>query len=108
MLTMSVRLIATRRRTHVRRAFGCVLVACNMLPAVAAEPALPTASLDSEFFEKRIRPLLADNCYQCHGPKKQESGLALSTASGLRKGGDRGPPVTPADPDASLLIQAVR
>jgi len=61
-----------------------------------------------EFFEKRIRPLFAENCYQCHGPKKQESGLVLSTVGGLRKGGDRGTPLALGEPDSSLLIQAVR
>ena len=108
MPTMSVRL--NRHQTENSRAAGfwLALVACNMLSAAAVEPALPSAAADSEFFEKQIRPLLAENCYQCHGPKKQESGLALSTASGLRKGGDRGPSVSPGDPDASLLVQAVR
>src|SRR5438874_10568370 len=61
-----------------------------------------------EFFEKRIRPLLSENCYQCHGEKKQESGLALNSSAALRKGGDRGPPIAAGEPDQSLLIQAVR
>src|SRR5262245_13579993 len=76
--------------------------------AVADEPMPSTKAAGLEFFEKRIRPLLAENCYQCHGHKKQESGLVLSTAAGLRNGGDRGTPITSGDPDASLLIQAVR
>ncbi|HUS06662.1 MAG TPA: c-type cytochrome domain-containing protein, partial [Bryobacteraceae bacterium] len=32
---------------------------------------------DLEFFEKRVRPLLASQCYSCHGPDKQFSSLRL-------------------------------
>ncbi|HTM54144.1 MAG TPA: DUF1549 domain-containing protein, partial [Pirellulales bacterium] len=74
--------------------------------AAAEPPSREGAGL--ELFEKRIRPLLAEHCYQCHGPKKQESGLVLSTPSGLQKGGDRGTPIAPGEPENSLLIQAVR
>jgi mono/diheme cytochrome c family protein/cytochrome c553 len=61
-----------------------------------------------EFFEKRIRPLLADNCSQCHGPEKQRGGLVLTSRGGALKGGDRGPAVVPGKPDESRLIRAVR
>jgi hypothetical protein len=61
-----------------------------------------------EFFEKRIRPLLVENCYQCHSEKKQESGLALNSAAAIQKGGDRGAPLIENDPDNSLLIRAVQ
>ncbi len=27
------------------------------------------------FFEAKVRPLLAEKCYRCHGPKKQRSQL---------------------------------
>ena len=62
-----------------------------------------------EFFEKRIRPLLADNCYQCHGPDKQKSSLRLDSREGLLRGGASGMPLVVAgQPDKSLLIRAVR
>jgi cytochrome c553/transposase-like protein len=76
--------------------------------ATAAEPPASPPADGIEFFEKRIRPLLAEHCYQCHGPKKQESGLVLSTPDGLQNGGDRGSTIVPGDPDASVLVQAVR
>src|SRR5215831_5944055 len=60
-----------------------------------------------EFFESKIRPLLADNCFACHGPKMQMAGLNLSTAAGLLKGSEKGPVVIKGNPDASRLIQAV-
>src|SRR5262245_33696970 len=68
----------------------------------------PADSQAIEFFEARVRPILAGNCFTCHGPKKQKSGLRLDSASSLRKGGDSGPVVVPGDPDHSPLIEAIR
>src|SRR5437762_2170678 len=98
--------LATRRKVKRALCFGSFAWVISAALA-AAEPAAPTAD-GVEFFEKRIRPLLAENCHQCHGAKKQESGLALNSADGIRKGGDRGLAIAPGQPDASLLIQAVR
>jgi len=63
-----------------------------------------------EFFEKRIRPVLVEHCYECHSAtaKKIKGGLLLDSRAGIRQGGDTGPALTPGDPDTSLLIQAVR
>ena len=61
----------------------------------AAEPS--AAGLD--FFEKRIRPVLADLCYKCHsvGADKVKGGLLLDTRAGLLKGGDTGPAIVPGN-----------
>jgi hypothetical protein len=61
-----------------------------------------------EFFEKRIRPVLAEHCFGCHGPKKQKAGLRLDNASFAFKGSDSGPVLVKGHPDKSALIQAVR
>ncbi|TWT92414.1 DUF1553 domain-containing protein [Stieleria varia] len=61
-----------------------------------------------QWFEKHIRPTLVEHCIRCHGPKKQQAGLRLDHAAGLRSGGDTGPAVVPGDPDSSLLMQAIR
>lgn len=60
-----------------------------------------------EFFEKRIRPLLAERCYKCHGPKKQESELRLDRHSGILAGGQSGAAIVPGRAKSSLLIAAV-
>src|SRR6185369_13663010 len=61
------------------------------------------------FFETKIRPVLVENCYECHSTaKKQKGGLLLDTKGGWEKGGDTGPAITPGDPGKSLLIQAIR
>ncbi|MBI5800543.1 MAG: PSD1 domain-containing protein [Verrucomicrobia bacterium] len=60
------------------------------------------------FFEKRIRPLLAEHCHECHGGKKAKGGLRLDSRDGWAKGGDSGPAILPGKPDDSLLIKGVR
>ncbi len=60
------------------------------------------------FFESKVRPVLADNCYSCHGPKMQMAGLRLDTLAGLQKGSDKGAAIVPGEPDKSPLIQAIR
>lgn len=59
------------------------------------------------FFESRIRPLLIDRCYQCHGPDEASGRLRLDLKSGWERGGERGPAIVPGNPADSLLIRAV-
>ena len=60
-----------------------------------------------EFFESKVRPVLANNCYACH-TDSQMGGLRLDSADAVQKGGKSGPPIVPGKPDDSLLIQAIR
>ncbi len=61
-----------------------------------------------EFFEKQVRPVLVEHCYQCHGPDKTKGGLSLDSKAGTLRGGDTGAAIVPGDPEHSLLISAVR
>ncbi len=63
-----------------------------------------------EFFENKIRPVLADRCYSCHAAnaEKIKGGLRLDTRDELLKGGTTGPAIEPGKPERSLLIQAVK
>ncbi len=64
-----------------------------------------------EFFEKRIRPVLAERCYQCHSAEAKDikSGLLLDSAEGMRKGGVSGSPaIVPQNAEGSRLIEAIR
>jgi len=60
-------------------------------PPRAAE--LNTTKAGADFFEKQIRPILVQNCYQCHSgdSKKAKGGFVLDTREGLQKGGKSGP-----------------
>ncbi len=75
------------------------------LSALADEPS--TAGFN-ERFEKKVRPVLAERCWQCHGPQKTKGGLRLDSAEALAKGGDTGPSIVPGKPEESLLIEVVR
>jgi mono/diheme cytochrome c family protein len=63
-----------------------------------------------EFFERRIRPLLVEHCYECHsaGAKEIEGELLVDSRAGLRRGGYSGSAVMPGDPEQSLLVKAIR
>lgn len=62
-----------------------------------------------EFFETRIRPVLAQECYECHSESgKRKGGLLLDSRPGWQEGGDSGPVLVPGDPATSLLIQSIR
>ena len=70
--------------------------------------ALPLWSTEAtDFFENRVRPLLAAKCYACHA-QTATAGLRLDSREALLKGGGRGPALVPGDPEASLLLRAVR
>ncbi|HYT91692.1 MAG TPA: PSD1 and planctomycete cytochrome C domain-containing protein [Gemmataceae bacterium] len=62
-----------------------------------------------EFFEKKIRPVLAEHCYSCHShqAKKPRGGLLLDSRDALLKGGESGPAIVPGRPEQSRLIEAV-
>jgi hypothetical protein len=58
---------------------GALLIAaCTIAPAVAQDSPEALA-----FFETRIRPLLVDRCYSCHGAETAEAGFAAGYAEWL-------------------------
>ena len=61
-----------------------------------------------EYFEKSVRPILVEHCYQCHSGREANGGLLLDNREGVLKGGDSGPVIVARDPERSLLIHAVR
>jgi hypothetical protein len=80
-----------------------------LLAAALALNAPTFADEGVDFFEKKVRPLLAERCLECHSPeKKVKGGLRLDTREGWMHGGDGGPAIVPGDLDKSLLITAVR
>jgi hypothetical protein len=63
----------------------------------------------AEFFESRIRPVLAENCYECHNSiNKSNSGLILDFKNGILEGGNRGPAILLEKPEESLLLKVMR
>jgi hypothetical protein len=64
----------------------------------------------AEFFETKIRPVLVENCYECHSAmaKSAKGGLRLDTKAGLFEGGDSGASVVPGQPEESPLFLAIQ
>ncbi|GIX00107.1 MAG: hypothetical protein KatS3mg111_3439 [Pirellulaceae bacterium] len=96
-----------------------VVVATSTIIATTCwgQPAPPTGQREAEvdvataeWFEKQVRPLLAENCFSCHSEAfgNRKGGLALDSRPAMLEGGDSGPAIVPGEPDASLLIEAVR
>lgn len=69
----------------------------------------PTVKQD-EFFETRIRPVLADHCFRCHSEdaEKLKGDLKLDSLAGLLRGGDLGPSLNLEEPESSLFLEAIR
>src|SRR5262245_48897104 len=90
--------------------FHFPLVATTTLLALSSGSGADLTPAQTQFFESKIRPLLADNCYKCHSQsaEKVKAGLLLDTREGVLKGGESGPAIVPGDPEKSLLIKAVR
>ena len=67
-----------------------------------------SSAAEVDFFEKQVRPVLVEHCQKCHGAAKQWANLRLDSREAMLKGGDNGPAIVPGQPEASLLIRAVR
>ncbi|TLD70306.1 DUF1553 domain-containing protein [Phragmitibacter flavus] len=76
--------------------------------AQASEPAKTFPADQIEFFEKHVRPVLANNCYECHNSHHQENGLRLDNYSGILRGSDYSVVATPGNAAASKLLKAIK
>ncbi len=79
-----------------------------ILAATTANAAVPLPPEQAEFFETKIRPVLASECQECHDAKKQKGGLRLDYRDGWKKGGDSGDAIIPGQPAKSLLLKSFR
>ena len=76
--------------------------------ALMAAVAWPVLSQSKEdFFETKVRPILATECFSCH-TDSQLGGLRLDSLEAMLKGGKSGPAIVPGDPEKSLIMIAVR
>ncbi len=87
--------------------FCLVLLAGSLFPSVsAAQDKKPTPAA-IQFFETKVRPVLVENCFECHSGKKHRGGLSLESQAGMLEGGDTGPALVPGHPEKSLLVKAI-
>src|SRR5215510_8024750 len=90
-------------------AFGGIVVTFGALPHRLDWAVKATQSADAskiEFFEAKVRPLLATRCYDCH-TDSAKGGLRMDSLEAMLKGGHRGPAIVIGKPEESLLIKAV-
>jgi hypothetical protein len=93
--------------------FTLLLTGASVPIASSADNAQKPAELTKEgieYFEKYIRPVLAERCYECHSiqAKKLKGALLLDSQPGIVKGGDNGGVLVPGDVEKSRLIKAIR
>ena len=83
----------------------CLLLAGPSLPVLGTVP----QQEDLEFFETRIRPVLAEQCYRCHSHAAEslKASLRLDSRAGFLEGGDNGPVAVPGEPERSRFIEAI-
>ena len=82
------------------------LVARSIPVAAAEDQKLDPQAI--EFFERQVRPVLAKQCFSCHGPSQQSSSLRLDSRNHMLKGGSKGPAVVAGRAAESLLVKAIR
>jgi YHS domain-containing protein len=94
-------------------AFMSVLLASGSVTLAAdkdakdAKEAKGGGDLPKVDFAKQVRPVLAENCYKCHGPDKHKGDLRLDSPEAIMKGGSDGKAVSKGAPEESPLYLRV-
>ena len=90
--------------------FVIAILAVGLMAHVCLANQAQEAEAGAAYFEKHIRPLMVQHCYQCHSAKSKEPNgkLLLDSRLGWLEGGENGPSVVPGEVDSSSLIRAVR
>jgi hypothetical protein len=86
---------------------AALLVVASLLAAAVPIAADEPTPEQEQFFKQTIRPILIARCWECHGEKKQESGLRLDSREALLQGGDSGTPLVTEKPEDSPLVKAI-
>jgi hypothetical protein len=92
------------KRSVLSLIHSSIWITTSLLPPSAA------GDTATDFFERKIRPVLSENCFSCHSAeaKTLKANLLLDSLEGLLKGGDTGPAIVPGHPEKSLIIAAIR
>ena len=87
----------------------CLVILLLFLPIVASSAATVSESLPNIDFQRNVRPILADNCFKCHGPDKDSrmAGLRFDTEEGAFAKRPNGTLIVPENLNASLLYKRV-
>lgn len=97
--------VAMRRRCIF--AFSCALLYTVLFPTAGLSAEI---DFDQDGFDKHIRPILSNHCYQCHGPdaNHREADLRFDVAeSALSEMESGDTAIVPGDPEASELVARI-
>ena len=78
------------------------LICGGWLVAVSRVPAD-----DASIYLTKVKPILHERCFACHGSLKQEGDLRLDTAASAKRGGASGASIKPGDVGGSELLTRV-
>ncbi len=106
-MAVSISIQSSRVTGQFARKSTLLCSAIVLLLGIDARAQAPATPEQLEFFEKSIRPILVQRCYECHGDKEQKSKLRMDHISTVLKGGERGPAIVPGDPASSNLVKAI-
>ena len=84
------------------------VVTLSLLSA-AAFAAPPRSASNKVDFQRQVRAILSDKCFQCHGPDEgtRMADLRLDTHEGALSKRDNGTTIVPGDLEASLFYQRI-
>ena len=103
---MSTSILPTKTSSAARLAAACLFALNGFLSAAVSVQIAPE---QLEFFENKIRPILANHCLECHSGEKGKikGGLNMDSKEDVLKGGDTGPALEAGNVKGSLMIKAV-
>lgn len=102
--TTNVLQLQVERPMHIYNKFFWLLFYVVAIDVAAADQ---FSERSIQFFEVKIRPLLVDNCIECHGPQRQEGDLRLDSREAILSGGSRGSAVTNIRMALGPLVDAI-
>ena len=99
-----------RRTVAIGMVSGGALIAFSALGVRAGQQKAAPASMTPQqvmFFESKVRPVLVNNCFACHGNGQQRADISLESLSAMLKGNAHGPVLVAGDPDKSTLVHVI-
>ena len=88
-----------------RTAAAAAILGVLHVPSSHAQPPVGVPDAAGINYEQEVRPILANRCFGCHGPRQQQSGLRLDLRQNALRGGDYGVVIVPGRSAESKLIQ---